>query len=229
MNEQIRALFPVTKKYVYMNHSAVCPLSARVQAAMTRLVDDVTEHGAVHYDQWCAEYERVRSSAARLVSARPHEIAFMRNTSDGLSAIANGIDWREGDNVVTSNVEFPSNIYPWMRLGRERGITLKMAKERDGRIDIDELLSLVDGRTRVVAISWVQFASGYRSNLAQIGRFCRERDIVFVVDAIQGLGALELDVENDCVDAFAADAHKYLLGPEGIALLYVSDRVVVAL
>jgi cysteine desulfurase/selenocysteine lyase len=226
MNEQIRALFPVTKKCVYMNHSAVCPLSTRVQAAMTRLVDDVTEHGAVHYDQWCAEYERVRSSAARLVNARPHEIAFMRNTSDGLSAIANGIDWREGDNVVTCNVEFPSNIYPWMRLGRERGITLKMAKERDGRIDAGELLSLVDGRTRAVAISWVQFASGYRSNLARIGRFCRERDIVFVVDAIQGLGALELDVENDCVDAFAADAHKYLLGPEGIALLYVSDRVV---
>src|SRR5262250_3067101 len=147
MNERIRALFPVSSKYIYMNHSAVCPLSTRVQAAMTRLVDDVTEHGSVHYEEWCAEYERVRGAAARLVNARPREIAFMRNTSDGLSAVANGIDWRAGDNVVTCNVEFPSNIYPWMRLCHERGISLRMAEECEGRVDADELLSLVDERT----------------------------------------------------------------------------------
>jgi selenocysteine lyase/cysteine desulfurase len=113
-----------------------------------------------------------------------------------------------------------------MRLCGERGINLKFAQERAGRIDADELLSQVDDRTRVVTISWVQFGSGYRSDLARIGRFCRDRDIIFVVDAIQGLGGLKLDVERDYVDAFAADAHKYLLGPEGIALLYISDRVI---
>jgi selenocysteine lyase/cysteine desulfurase len=160
------------------------------------------------------------------VNCRPHEIAFTQNTSAGLSAIANGIDWREGDNVVTCNVEFPANIYPWMRLGDERGVHMKLAEERDGRIDAGELLSLVDDRTRVVTISWVQFASGFRSNLNRIGKACRERGIIFVVDVIQGLGGLNLDVERDYVDAFAADAHKYLLGPEGAALLYVSDRVI---
>ncbi|HXG63934.1 MAG TPA: aminotransferase class V-fold PLP-dependent enzyme [Blastocatellia bacterium] len=225
MNEEIRALFPVTQRYAYLNHSAVCPISTRVRDAMTGLLRDVTENGSANYADWCQTYERVRAAAARLVNAQAHEIAFMRNTSEGISAVANGIEWRAGDAVVTCNVEFPSNIYPWMRLCQERGIRMKMAEERDGRIDLDELLALVDERTRVVTISWVQFASGFRADLARIGRFCRERGILFFVDAIQGLGGLKLDVERDYVDAFAADAHKYLLGPEGVALMYISDRV----
>jgi selenocysteine lyase/cysteine desulfurase len=225
MNEQIRALFPVTEKYIYFNHAAVSPLSLRVRDAMIGLIDDVTYNGSSDFFTWCNEYERVRAAAARLVNARPHEIAFMRNTSGALSTVANGIDWRAGDNVVTSNVEFPSNIYPWMRLKAEHGVEMKMALERNGRIDTDELLSLVDDRTRVVTTSWVQFASGFRASLSEIGRFCRERGILFVVDAIQGLGGLHLDVERDYVDAFAADAHKYLLGPEGAAVLYLSERI----
>ncbi|MEW6208021.1 MAG: aminotransferase class V-fold PLP-dependent enzyme [Acidobacteriota bacterium] len=226
MNESIRSLFPVTEKYVYMNHAAVSPLSVRVRDAMIGLIDDVTANGAVNFDHWCAAYDHTRRSAAKLVNARAHEIAFMRNTSDAISAVANGISWSEGDNVVTCNVEFPANIYPWMRLREERGIKMKMAAERDGRIDADELLSLVDDRTRAVTLSWVQFSNGFRAPLERIGRFCRERGIIFMVDVIQGLGGLKLDVKRDWVDAFAADAHKYLLGPEGVALLYVSDRII---
>lgn len=226
MNHIIRSLFPVTEKYIYMNHAAVSPLSTRVRDAMQTLVEDVTVNGSANYEDWCRTYEETRQSAARLVNARPHEIAFMRNTSDALSAVANGIDWHEGDNIVSCNVEFPSNIYPWLRLGEAHGVQMKLAQERNGRIGPEELFSLIDDRTRVVTISWVQFASGYRSNLARIGKFCRERNIIFVIDAIQGLGGLKLDVERDYVDAFAADAHKYLIGPEGIALLYISDRVI---
>lgn len=226
MNQAIRSLFPVTEKYIYLNHSAVSPLSTRVRDAMNALADDVTRNGAVNYSDWLRTYERTRESAARLVNARAHEIAFMRNTSDAISSVANGVEWREGDNVVTCNVEFPANVYPWMRLGEERGVQLKFAEERGGRIDPDELLLRVDDRTRVVTISWVQFASGFRSDLARIGKFCRERGVIFVADVIQGLGGLKLDVERDYVDAFAADAHKYLLGPEGAALLFVSDRVI---
>lgn len=225
MNEEIRNLFPVTREYIYMNHAAVSPLSTRARDAMRACLDDVTEHGTANYDGWLAAYEHARESAAWLVNARPHEIAFMRNTSDAICAVANGIDWRPGDTVVTTRVEFPSNLYPWLRVSREHGLNLKLAEERDGTIDTEELLSLVDEKTRVVALSWVQFSTGFRANLAAIGRFCRERGIIFAVDAIQGLGGLRLDVETDFVDAFAADAHKYLLGPEGVALLYVSDRI----
>lgn len=226
MNREIRALFPVTENYVYLNHSAVSPLSTRVRDAMAAIIDDVTRNGSDNYFDWLQTYERTRAAAARLVNARAHEIAFMPNTSAAISAVAAGLDWREGDTVVTCNVEFPANIYPWMRLEAERGVRLKFAPERDGRIDISELLSLVDERTRVVTISWVQFSSGFRADLQTIGRFCRERGILFFVDVIQGLGGLKLDVERDFVDACAADAHKYLIGPEGAALLYVSDRVI---
>lgn len=226
MNQTIRSFFPITENYIYLNHAAVSPLSTRVRDAMSGLTEQVMRHGTAHYEDWYRTYELTRASAARLVNARPHEIAFMRNTSAAISSVANGLDLREGDNVVTCSVEFPSNIYPWMRLREERGLKLKFAPERDGRIDPAEILSLVDERTKVVSISWVQFASGFRSDLPMIGKFCRERGIFFLVDAIQGLGGLTLDVERDCIDAFAADGHKYLLGPEGAALLYVSDRVI---
>jgi selenocysteine lyase/cysteine desulfurase len=197
-----------------------------VRDAMAGIIDDVMRHGTANYDDWYRTYELARSAAARLVNARAHEIAFMQNTSAAISAVANGLDLRAGDNVVTCDAEFPANVYPWMRLREERGVTMKLAPEREGRIDPDELLSLIDDRTRVLTISWVQFASGFRSDLARIGKACRERGVFFMVDAIQGLGGLKLDVERDYVDAFAADAHKYLLGTEGAALLFVSDRVI---
>ena len=225
MNNAIRSLFPVTEKYIYLNHAAVSPLSTRVREAMNRLIDDVTLNGSANYAEWLDAYERARASAARLVNAHPSEIAFMRNTSEAISAVANGLAWRAGDNIVTNNVEFPANVYPWMRVAEKHNVTIKKALEHEGRIDIDELLALVDQRTRVVTLSWVQFASGFRSNIQHIGRFCRERGVLFFVDAIQGLGGLQLDVERDAVDAFAADAHKYLLGPEGIAVMYISERV----
>ncbi len=224
MNDAIRQLFPVTERYIYMNHAAISPLPRPTVEAMTRQAEQVMRHGTVKVAEWWEAIERTRQHVARLVNARPEEIAFMRNTSDGLSVIANGLRWREGENVVTAGCEFPANVYPWMRL-RTYGVELRLAPERDGRIELEDLLALVDRRTRVLAVSFVQFASGFRMDLERLGEFCRRRDILFVVDAIQGLGALPFDVERFHVDAFAADGHKWLLGPEGAAILYVSSRV----
>jgi selenocysteine lyase/cysteine desulfurase len=226
MNESIRSLFPVTQKFVYMNHSAVSPLSKPVRDAMVGITDDVMRNGTGNYDDWYRTYELARNAAARLVNAKAHEIAFMPNTSTAISAIANGLELRAGDNIVSCDVEFPANVFPWMRLKEELGVAMKLAPERDGRVDPDEIISLIDDRTRVLTLSWVQFASGFRSDLARIGKACREQSVFFMVDAIQGLGALKLDVERDFVDAFAADGHKYLLGTEGAAVLFVSDRVI---
>src|ERR1044072_8863148 len=225
MNQEIRSLFPVTEKFIYFNPAAFCPLSTRVRAAMHGLVDDVTTNGSFHFFDWCDRYEAVRTSAARLVNASPGEIAFMKNTSDGLSTVANGIAWQIGDNAITTNVDFPSNVYPWMRLAQEQGIEMRMVKEREGRIEAEDVIALIDERTRIVSLSWVQFSSGFRTDLETIGKACREREVIFMIDAIQGLGALKLDVVRDYVDAFAADAHKYLLGPEGVALFYISERI----
>jgi selenocysteine lyase/cysteine desulfurase len=191
---------------------------------MQKQLEEVSAGGALRWGEWMKEVERIGGQAARLINANADEIAFMRNTSDGLATIANGIDWRAGDNVVSCDCEFPANIYPWMRL-QPLGVELRLARERNGRIETDELLSLVDDRTRVVTVSFVQFGSGFRMDLHTIGRLCRERDVLFVVDAIQGLGALSLDVQRDHIDALAADGHKFLLGPEGAAILFISRRI----
>jgi selenocysteine lyase/cysteine desulfurase len=171
-----------------------------------------------------AESERIRALAAELLSAGQSEVAFVPNTSSGLSYIAEGLDWRDGDNVVGAASEFAANVYPWSGLGH-RGIEHRLVAERAGRLELGEILAAIDDRTRVVALSWVQYASGFRLALGPIGRFCRERGILFVVDAIQGLGALPLDVHRERIDVCVAGAHKWLLGPEGVALQFISDRV----
>ena len=217
--------FPVTRECVYMNHAGVGPVTRRGVERMHRMIDKVSRTGDRHWAERNDEVERVRGLAARLLGARHvHEVAFVENTSGGLSLVAEGLDWKAGDNVVGTALDFPSNVYPWMHLA-DYGVDLRHVPERDGRIEPEELLATIDDRTRVVALSWVQYASGFRSDLARIGAACRERGILFVVDVIQALGALPLDVERDCVDIAVASAHKWLLGPEGIGLLYVSDRV----
>ncbi|HYU31725.1 MAG TPA: aminotransferase class V-fold PLP-dependent enzyme [Thermoanaerobaculia bacterium] len=218
--------FPVTRECAYMNHAGNGPLPRRGVERMKALADLVSRSGDRRWLERNTEMERVRGLAARLLGARhAHEIAFVENTSGALSLIASGIDWKSGDNIVSAALEFPSNVYPWMQLA-ERGVELRRVPERDGRIDNDELLATLDERTRAVALSWVQYGSGFRSDLARLGAACRERGILFIVDGIQGVGALSIDVERDNVDICAGSSHKWLLAPEGIGLLYVSDRVV---
>jgi selenocysteine lyase/cysteine desulfurase len=224
MNLKVRKLFPVTQNCVYLNHAAVAPISLPVYERILKHNRDLLEHGAIHHHEWSESIRHVREVAARLINARPDEIAFAPNTSAGLAMVANGIDWQTGDNMVTADCEFPANVVPWMRIKRDYGIEVRMARERDGRLETEEILGLVDSRTRVVSLSFVEFASGFRNDLATIGQFCRQRDVLFVVDAIQGLGALSLDVEAYCIDALSADAHKFLLGPDGCALFYISSR-----
>jgi selenocysteine lyase/cysteine desulfurase len=222
MTPEIRGFFPVTKNYVYLNHAAVAPVSWPVYERMQEYTVDLLSHGLVHFREWGEAVKRVRGLAARLINAHPDEIAFAPNTSSGLAFVANGIDWRAGDNIVTADCEFPANVIPWRRISREFGVELKMAHECEGRLETEEILKLIDSRTRVVSLSFVEYASGFRNDLATIGRHCRERGLLFVVDAIQGLGALKLDVEACCIDALSADAHKFLLGPDGVALFYVA-------
>jgi selenocysteine lyase/cysteine desulfurase len=148
----------------------------------------------------------------------------MRNTSDGLSTVANGLDWRPGDNLVTFAREFPSNLYPWLRVRDQMGVEVRICEERDGRMDLKELVGLIDDHTRIVAISQVQYASGFRADLERIGRAARAHDALLVVDVIQGLGVIPIDVAAELIDVAAAACHKWLLTPEGVGLLYLSDR-----
>jgi cysteine desulfurase / selenocysteine lyase len=216
--EQYASQFPVRERLVYLNHAAVAPLCTRAAAAMKELVDDCTEFGSLHYDRWMATCEKLRSAAAQLVGADRSEIALVKNTSEGIATVAMGLDWKPGDRVVAFQEEFPANYFPWKRL-EQRGVEVTWLSIHDSLDQIDDACR----GARLLAISFVQYLGGYRAPLAAIGEICRRHSCLFLVDAIQGLGAFPLDAKTWGIDALAADGHKWLLGPEGCGILYI-DR-----
>ncbi len=221
--KQIRKEFPVTKKYTYLDNAGIGPLSRRAVSYMNEFIEDMGRHGGINEERWAKDIDETRRLAGQLLNASAAEIAFTKNTSEGISFVANGLDWTMGDNVVITNVEFPANVYPWMNL-RERGVKIKYVwEDKRGRIPFADIEKAVDSRTKVISISFVEFSSGFRNDLRRIGRLCRDRGIVFVVDAIQGLGALSLDVGKTGIDFLSADGHKWLLSPEGVGIFYARE------
>jgi cysteine desulfurase / selenocysteine lyase len=220
----LRDLFPITKRYNYLNHAAVSPLPTPTLEAVEAQLKDVQENGSVNFQSWISVKEQARRLLAGLLGARPEQVAFMRNTSDALSTVANGITWRTGDNIVTFRGEFPSNLYPWLRIRDVLGVEVRMCEERNGRIEFEDLAKLVDQNTRLLTISHVQFASGFRMDLERLGRLARKHDALLVVDTMQALGVVPTDVEAELVDVAAGAGHKWLMAPEGVGYLYLSDR-----
>lgn len=213
----MRSLFPVTKNLIYFNHAAVGPLSIRAYEAMERHARDQRDFGALHWRDWYAETDRVREAAARLLGAQPTEIAILKNTSEGLSFVAEGLHWNEGENVITTAMEFPSNWTPW-RLLERRGVECRVAASAS----VGDIARLIDAHTRIVTVSSVAFHNGFTADLDAIGALCAERNILFCVDAIQSVGVLPIDVRHSKIDFLAADGHKWMCGPEGAALFYVA-------
>ena len=217
--------FPVTQKCIYLDHSGVSPLPLRVKSAIETFLSEATNAGAFHYPKWSQQVVEIRRSCARLVHARPEEIAFVKSTSHGLSIVADGLDWKRGDNVLIYEKEFPSNIYPWLNLQR-KGVVVKIIPSRDGRIVIDDIEKLIDSRTRLLSLSSVQYANGFRIDLKNVGGLCRNKNVLFCVDAIQSLGVIPMDVKECNIDFLSADGHKWLLGPEGIGIFYCRKELV---
>jgi selenocysteine lyase/cysteine desulfurase len=216
--------FPVRDRLIYLNHSAVAPLSRPAAEAMQWLAQDCLEYGSLHYDRWLAAYDGLRSAAARLVNSEPSEIALVKNTSEGIATVAIGLDWKVGDRMVGFREEFPANYFPWKRL-EEKGVRVTWLSVEDPLERIDEAAR----GAKLLALSFVQFLSGYRAPIQAIGEICQRNRCIFLVDAIQGLGAFPVDVKAWGIDALAADGHKWMLGPEGCGILYINqvlqDRV----
>lgn len=210
--------FPVTETLTYLNHAAVAPLSRRCADAMKSLADDVLLYGSLHYDRWMECYEGFRVSAARLINAHRDEIAVVKNTSEGIATIALGLDWKPGDKIVAFREEFPANYFPWLRL-EAKGVRIEWLSVFDPLDRIDEAAR----GAKLLAISYVQYLSGYRADIESIGDVCHRHGCFYFVDAIQGLGVFPLDVRRCRIHALAADGHKWLLGPEGCGVLFV-DR-----
>jgi cysteine desulfurase/selenocysteine lyase len=220
-----RREFPITAHRTHLNHAGVSPVSRRVAAAVTTFIEQAAVLDPAMYRVWDARCEATRANFARLIGAQADEIAFVKNTSEGLSLVAAGIDWRAGDNVVAVDGEYPSNIYPWFGL-RRWGVETRLVQPRRGRVHVDDVRALLDGRTRVVSVSFVDWNGGGRTDLRPLGALCRERGVLCCVDGIQGVGAVQLDVERAGIDCLAVGGHKWLLAPEGCGGLFISRRVV---
>ncbi len=218
--DALRQHMAVHQHYAFLNHAAVSPLPVPTRDAMIAFLDSQTQYGRQRMDEWKPRVAEARERIAQLINVRPEHITFTRNTSFGLNIVANGIDWREGDNVVVPHTEFVANVYVWRNLER-LGVEVRFVPDRQGRILPEDVEAAMDARTRLLAVSFVEFQTGFRNDLAALKDICHRRGIPICVDAIQGLGVLPLDAAALELDFVSAGAHKFLLGPAGIGFLYI--------
>ncbi len=207
-----------------MNHAAISPLSVRVVNAVETLFREFSYYGSEYYPKWAKRIEEIRRLFATLIHADPNEIAFVSNTSQGLSAIAEGLDWKEGDGVLIAKPDFPTNLYPWMNLER-KGVKVHYFKRNGGRFSIEEVAKALSPGTRLLSVSSVDFATGFLCDLEALGEFCRRKGLLLCVDAIQSLGLIPIDVRKYGIHFLASGGHKWLLSAMGCGGLFVSRDV----
>ena len=218
--EKYRREFPVTDSYIYLDNAGVAPVSLRVGAAVAEFLKEASSLGFAGYAKWMESVERVRGLSARLVGAENDEIAFVKNTSHGISIVAGGLDWKSGDNVIVFEKDFPTNIYPWLALER-KGVSVRYVQlGGDGRISIKDIEKLTDARTRLISMSSVQSLNGFMMDPEELKELCGGRGILLFLDAIQSLGAVPMDVGRYGADFLSADGHKWMLAPEGTGIFY---------
>jgi cysteine desulfurase / selenocysteine lyase len=222
-NEDVRQHeFPVTRDKIFLAHAGDCPLPRRVAEAIAEYARE-SSTGDQEKFVYPAILDQGRKLAAQLLKCQPEEVAFVGPTSLALSFLASGLKLRRGDNILIYFEDYPSNVYPWMALA-EQGVEVRLMNTRGlGVIRPKDVIGQVDENTRLVALASCHFISGYRIDFEAIGKYLRERNILFCLDAIQTLGAFPTTVEN--VDLLAADAHKWLLGPCGAGVMYVRGAV----
>jgi cysteine desulfurase / selenocysteine lyase len=217
----LRAAMPIADRWAYFDHAAMCALPRPTADAFQKWLTEAVDIGNPVWPEWVKQIEAMRKSSAQLVGSEPEEIALVSNTTVGIGLVAEGIDWRLGDNVVTLADEFPSNVYPWFNL-ESRGVeTRRVPTDVSGLLDLERLAEACDERTRVVSVSWIGYATGYRHDVRRISEIAHECGALLFVDAIQGLGAFPLDVNEMGIDFLAADGHKWMLGPEGAGIAYI--------
>lgn len=214
--------FNLDPDITYLNHAAVAPWPKRSCDALHQFVDENQTLGATRYLQWLTVESQLKSRLKWLLNATSvDEIALVKNTSEALSVIAYGLEWKSGDNIVSCYDEFPSNRIVWESL-KSRGVELRLAEFNGQESPEDAIIKLVSRNTRMMTVSSVQYATGLKLDLERLGQYCKQHHILFCVDAIQSLGALPFDVQSCQADFVMADGHKWMLGPEGLAVLYVN-------
>ncbi|MCB9209348.1 MAG: aminotransferase class V-fold PLP-dependent enzyme [Ignavibacteriales bacterium] len=223
--EQSREYFPYLKTgLIYFNHAAIGPLSSKVKAALDSYLVQRSETVIENYFETLPQSRSAKERIARLLNVEPKFISWTDNVSNALNVIAQGIKWQHGDQIILNDLEFPSNVYPFMNL-KNYGVEILFAKSENGIIDLPQIEKLVTSRTKLVSLSLVQFLTGYRANLKTIGQFCKKNNILFCVDGIQGAGAIELKLDELNVDFFAGGTQKWLMGLQGLSYFYISQEL----
>jgi cysteine desulfurase/selenocysteine lyase len=228
LTESYRPLFPHTKHQVYFNHAAVSPLSNRVMDAFTAYLKERNETDIENYPTLVRLLVSAKNAVATLINADSRNIAFVPNTSYGLNILAQGLTWQSGDRILLADIEFPSNVYPFQNL-TSQGVEIDFIKSRDGKILLEDIEKMLTPRTRLFSISHVQFLTGYRSDLKAISNLCKKHDVVFSVDAIQSIGAMQIDVKDMGIDFLAAGCHKWGMSPMGTGFIYLTDAMLARL
>jgi len=215
-----RDRMPVAEHLAYFDHAAVSPMSGPGAQAVQHFAADASENGDSHWPDWASTAEKLRHQFCDLTHADPEEICLVPNTTHGINLVAEGWDWQPGDNVIVPEGEFPSNLFPWQNQAA-KGVDLRVVPRRAGEVHVRDLIQRVDERTRMIAVSWVGYASGFRIDLPELVEEAHRRGVLVFLDAIQGLGVFPLDLRSTPVDFLAADGHKWLLGPEGIGVAMI--------
>lgn len=222
--QALRRHFPHTETSVYVNHAATGPLSTPVMAAIDRYLQQRHAGEIDNYFAFAPVVDETKQRLAALIGTDERRVEYVPNTSYGLNLLVSGLDWQAGDRIAVPGCEFPANVYPFLSLAR-RGVEVDFIPHDRGVVPLEAVERTLTPRTRLLSISWVQFLSGYRADLEALGALCRDRGVIFCVDAIQGLGALRLDVEACGIDFLACGGHKWLLGTQGLGFVYVSEAL----
>jgi cysteine desulfurase/selenocysteine lyase len=219
-----RKEFPFTKQITFFNHASFGPMPEVSWKATQDYYSALKLEKVADDDREAFQkLGSIRKLIAKMIKAKPEEIAFVPNTSYGLNVAAWGLDLKRGDEILLSDVEFPANVYPWTNL-KQKGVKTRFIPGKNKRFDIDNFLKAMNKRTKVLSISFVQYFNGFRNDLETIGRICEERDIFFVVDGIQGIGTVDLDVKKCKIDCLTCGGQKWLLSSLGTGFLYLSSR-----
>lgn len=223
--QHIRSFFPYIKTgKIYFNHASISPLSSVVTSKIQDYLTMRSETDIENFEMVLSITAEVKNKIAKLIHTVPDRIAFIDNTSNGLNILAQGVNWKYGDRIILNDIEFPSNVYPFLNL-KTHGVEIDFVKSRDGIVSAEDILRAVTPKTRLISLSFVQFLSGYRADLLKIGEYCSKNNIIFCVDGIQGIGALELDVNKYHIDFVACGTQKWMMGLMGLAFVYLSDKL----
>ena len=225
--DSYRAQFPHTENgHIYLNHAAISPLSRKVTTALRDYLDNRSFGSVEDFETWMQTVDETRNLIARFIHTNhPERVTFMGNTSDAISAVAEGLSWNDGDEIILNSMEFPSNVQPFRILERFGVKLIYLIPDDEGRILPNQIKKAITEKTRLVSISAVQYLNGFRADLKSIGEICNQYNLLFVVDGIQGLGAADIDVTTCRIDALATGAHKWLMAPMGIGFLYISEKL----